>query len=773
MPDGPYGLTARMYWDAGWQPLPLPAGKKFPPPKGFTGKTAFHETLTTEHVAAWSSSRRLGNIALRMPNGAAAIDVDAYLKGGKVKDGEKTLRQLIETYEPIPKTVMSTARPDSVGQLLYRLPTIDHPDFPAELGGMPIVLPGVLGPGIEAIQHHHRYSVVWPSTNPDADGAVYRWYLPDEDYDGDDFWEHRILAPEGYIPRLEDLPELPEAWCHIVSLGSKGGVVRAESASPLGTYEIHHLMNDWAQNDDLDPRLTANILDTYQADVRRGKARHDSCMKALTWACKAGAAGLIDPGMAISTLESMFGADTHDRYVPGEFASMLAWAAANGPTDATAYRANWDERKERRTGPVPNTDESGLWAGQEVGSNVVSIPEQRTTTPVDQDIPPFTGRTHRTVVGSDGQPSSVATDEYKAYLAKYHGSPRAEGETRVQAAPLAEEKKEDRFKSLDWDEAFATDFTNIDWLPGKICERGQQIAVVGSGKVGKSMFMFDWMYRAITGKTFLGDQRRPPVKVLYLDKENSLRDIVTRMKALGATPDELRDNFVYKLHPSFTGGLDQGGTAVMELSQIVDQERPDVIVFDTVSRFIGGKENDSDTWIQFYRQVHANLKRLGIAGIRLDHMGKDETKGSRGSSAKSQDVDHVWEMTKVDEARSMGANGAETVTTVLCMTRTHTRTGIGPDELNVSRIGVKFGDMWADGQTKHTVLDREAVKAAKSSVQAYVDELIDNGVPKLGRDKLKAWAAEKGIALPGNNEAMGKIVKAVGHYHAEKESLAS
>lgn len=187
------------------------------------------------------------------------------------------------------------------------------------------------------------------------------------------------------------------------------------------------------------------------------------------------------------------------------------------------------------------------------------------------------------------------------------------------------------------------------------------------------------------------------------------------------------------------------------------------------------RNEDKPRWAShLYRQVHAKLKKLGIAGIRLDHMGKDETKGSRGSSAKSQDVDHVWKMTKVDETRSIGTNGGETVTTVLCMTRTHTRTGIGPDELNVARVGVKFGDMWADGQTKHTVLDREAVKAAKNSVQGYVNELIDNSVPKgLGRDRLKAWASEKGIVLPSNNDAAAKIVEAVGHCHAEKDSLAS
>ena len=38
-----------------------------------------------------------------------------------------------------------------------------------------------------------------------------------------------------------------------------------------------------------------------------------------------------------------------------------------------------------------------------------------------------------------------------------------------------------------------------------------------------------------------------------------------------------------------------------------------------------------------------------MALIRLDHSGKDETKGQRGGSAKSGDVDAIWRMKKEAE----------------------------------------------------------------------------------------------------------------------------
>lgn len=69
------------------------------------------------------------------------------------------------------------------------------------------------------------------------------------------------------------------------------------------------------------------------------------------------------------------------------------------------------------------------------------------------------------------------------------------------------------------------------------------------------------------------------------------------------------------------------------------------VVIDTVSRVIAGKENDADTFAALYRYTMAPLKGAGIAVLRLDHAGKDVTKGQRGSSAKNADVDAVWTLT--------------------------------------------------------------------------------------------------------------------------------
>lgn len=317
---------------------------------------------------------------------------------------------------------------------------------------------------------------------------------------------------------------------------------------------------------------------------------------------------------------------------------------------------------------------------------------------------------------------------------------------------------EERFPSIDWHAAFATDFTAIDWLPGRFVERGQQASLVGDGKVGKSLFAQEWAWRCCAGRAFLGDSAQAPLVVLYLDRENALRDIMLRLRGFGAHPDELADRFVYKLFPAFQGGLDASALAAAELLAIVDAVAPDIVILDTVSRFISGKENDSDTWLGLYSRIHAPLKARGIAGVRLDHMGKDSERGSRGSSAKSQDVDHVWEMSAGPDTRDH-SGGCETVITPIRMRRTHTRTGLGEDLFTITRRGTKGPNgMWLPARTGHALTDNHG--AADGHIQPFVDKLIAAGAPMLGRAKLKAWAVAAGIDLPAKTDVLADIAAA-------------
>lgn len=165
---------------------------------------------------------------------------------------------------------------------------------------------------------------------------------------------------------------------------------------------------------------------------------------------------------------------------------------------------------------------------------------------------------------------------------------------------------------------------------------GDLVALVSAAKAGKSLLVLDRVLAAVAAGW----------RVVYFDAENGFRDVHARVHALGHGTADL-SLLTYVSFPSLT--LDEQAGA-FELCNFVgelsaDGPRPvDLVVLDTASRFLSGDENDAAPWLAMYRLALQPLKRAGVAVLRLDHLGKDVTRGARGSSAKSSDVDAVFEL---------------------------------------------------------------------------------------------------------------------------------
>lgn len=249
---------------------------------------------------------------------------------------------------------------------------------------------------------------------------------------------------------------------------------------------------------------------------------------------------------------------------------------------------------------------------------------------------------------------------------------------------------------LDWGTFLEEDFGKAEFLSGQLIQPGQQAALVGEGKAGKSLFALEWAQAVASGRPFLGDKPHKAARVLYIDQENSWVDIQARAHSLGYTPSDL-DGIHYLSFPTMPP-LDtaEGGDWLMTQ---VEQAEAEIVILDTVSRMVEGKENDSDTWLNLYRLSLKRCKSRKVATLRLDHFGKDVERGSRGSSAKNQDVDAVWELTAGGKAGAWGQP--------LRLKRTHTRSGLGPGDIYMNREGVKTpdgdGESWARGQTRHVI----------------------------------------------------------------------
>ena len=129
--------------------------------------------------------------------------------------------------------------------------------------------------------------------------------------------------------------------------------------------------------------------------------------------------------------------------------------------------------------------------------------------------------------------------------------------------------------------------------------------------------------------------------------ENRQPSLVERLQAFSYEPADLGRLVLYSF-PSIAA-LDSllGGQQILALAVV---HQATIVIIDTTSRVVAGKENDADTYLAFYRHTVIPLRRRGIALLRIDHPGKDVTRGARGSSAKKGDVDTEWLLTKLSEA---------------------------------------------------------------------------------------------------------------------------
>lgn len=199
---------------------------------------------------------------------------------------------------------------------------------------------------------------------------------------------------------------------------------------------------------------------------------------------------------------------------------------------------------------------------------------------------------------------------------------------------------------IDWHALWTID-DDEEWIIEPLLPARRLIALYSPPKVGKSLLMLELAVGVARGTPTLGTTLDRPRRVLYVDFENDPKgDVRERLKAMRVQPGQL-DNLVYLSFPVLaTLDSAQGGAQLMAAVEAYGCE---VVVIDTISRAIGGEENENDTWLAFYRHTGKALKAAGVALVRLDHTGKDENRGQRGGSAKSGDVDAIWRMSKLTD----------------------------------------------------------------------------------------------------------------------------
>lgn len=556
-----YAAAAPMYRAAGWmQVIPLPEGRKTPPPSGFTGRS--RKPVTDEQVRFWSQSDPTANTGIVIPEGVLVLDIDAE-QGHQVKaDGAKGISELSQELGMLPATWSSTAHGiDSPARhLFYKVPE-------------GLAWKGGAIEGVDILQPGHRYSVVWPSIHPS--GEMYCWYTPSG-------------STTSQIPHISDLATLPWKWVdylrkpeHTTPRPTPNTLISPET----GTYDAR-----------MCKAINTFLHKTLSNPASKG-SRHDTTLQAV-WAlvnfAQEGHRGALD---AISQLKPRFIQEVapdrqgKEREAAREWASILSGAMekVNG---VQAHADPCGQSKiERMTPGEFNELTQNTIANQmresypQAVQNTETMPVQAGSTPV---APVQNGSTESHEANKTASPSWQFED--LAQLA-----------SGIELPPTPTVFQREDGQGLFY--------------------RGAVNDLHGEPGCGKSMIA-----QIATAQELKADR-----DVIYIDYEDSARNVVKRLLLLGVSGEQIIGHLHYvrpsakPSSPTSLGGwretLDYADTATLAIIDGVT----------SCLAYAGLDSNSGDDIAAWYNTMPRLISACGPAVVLIDHVVK--SKDNRGRYA--------------------------------------------------------------------------------------------------------------------------------------------
>lgn len=290
---------------------------------------------------------------------------------------------------------------------------------------------------------------------------------------------------------------------------------------------------------------------------------------------------------------------------------------------------------------------------------------------------------------------------------------------------------------VNWEEVWSEPDYSQTYLAWPLVPAERLGAIIGAAKTGKSLLALETAACIASGRSFLG-YPTTQASVLYIDMENLVTaDIRTRLIDMGFNPHDLGD-LHYAAYPKLPPlDTEKGGNMFAEL---LDKYQPKLVVLDTAIRLIDGKENENDTWNSFYTHTEVVAKKRKVAMLRIDHLGKDVSKGARGASAKYTDIDVSWRFTKKAQSNKLE------------LVALHHRM-----PLNCVKLELELVDKPV---LQHNIISASAGVAhdgSSSTVEELVSALDEYGAPnKLSQDKARD-ILRKELGFRFQNSLMGEV----------------
>lgn len=318
--------------------IPIPQGHKSPPPKGFTG--AEGQPVSDEQHDEWCEEHGDDGLAFVLADGQQAVDIDNYAKrdrpAGAALHGIAKIEQ--RTRCEYPETACLYHRDDGSAKYLYQ-------------GTPGISCRGELAPGVEVLQHTHRY--VHVGTNPET-GKAEQWG-----------WGR----PGGGITPVDN-PIPPEEWAVLPE------ALEAEHAEDdcgrlrcLATDTQAHQWLDSMPDGPMSYYVKRELQLALDDLSARNGSRHEQTRDHVRALVQFGAAGLPGATTALTVIEHELAEQRQDEpdraSDTGEFTRMRVWAAKRIDPDLF----NTLRILDRNEGRIPNLPQPSGTSGETPAGN--------------------------------------------------------------------------------------------------------------------------------------------------------------------------------------------------------------------------------------------------------------------------------------------------------------------------------------------------------------------------------------------------------------------
>lgn len=558
-----YGYTAAapLYRAAGWmQVIPLPEGRKTPPPSGFTGRS--RKPVTDEQVQVWSQATPNANTGIVIPEGVLVLDIDAE-QGHRVKaDGAKGISELSQELGALPATWSSTAHGiDSPARhLFYKVPE-------------GLAWKGGAIEGVDILQPGHRYSVVWPSIHPS--GEMYCWYTPSG-------------STTSQIPHISDLATLPWKWVDYLR--------KPEHTTPKPAFNTLISHETGTYDTRMCKAINTFLNKTLSNPASKG-SRHDTTLQAV-WAlvnfAQEGHRGALD---AINQLKPRFIAEIapdrpgKEREAAREWAAILSGAMekVNG---IQSHADPCEQSKIERMLPGEFNELTQNTIANQMGESHPQQVQNVGTTPVQNGSAPA---------------SQVQNGSMESYEANKNTSSSWRFEDLAQLASGVELPPTPTvFQREDGQGLFY---------------RGAVNDLHGEPGCGKSMI----------AQIAAAQELKSSHDVIYIDYEDSARNVVKRLLLLGVTGEQIVAHFHY-VRPSAKPSSPTSLDGWRETLQYADTAT--LAIIDGVTSclaYAGLDSNSGDDIAAWYNTMPRLISACGPAVVLIDHVVK--SKDNRGRYA--------------------------------------------------------------------------------------------------------------------------------------------